>query len=108
MYEEGGRRIEEGNRFPCSFLRPPSSFLLERALHLRSDTVGFARGSIMTTELVPDPVGHISISGVHGRDELKERLANAPTYQKGRTSPLPLLLLGAALGAGLMYLLRRE
>jgi len=62
----------------------------------------------MKTELVRDPVGHISISGVHGRDELNERLANAPVYEEGRKNPLGLLLLGAALGAGLMYLLKRE
>jgi hypothetical protein len=62
----------------------------------------------MTTELVPDPVAHISISGVHGRDELNERLANAPAYQEGRRSSVGLLLLAAALGAGLMYLLKRE
>ncbi|HEY8176020.1 MAG TPA: hypothetical protein VIF32_10025 [Gemmatimonadaceae bacterium] len=62
----------------------------------------------MTTELVRDPVGHISISGVHGRDELNERLANAPAYEEGRRSPLLALLLGAALGAGLMYLFKRE
>ena len=62
----------------------------------------------MTTQLVRDPVGHISISGVHGRDELNERLARAPAYREGRKNPLMLLLLGAALGAGLMYLLKRE
>ena len=62
----------------------------------------------MTTELVPDPVAHISISGVHGRDELDERLANAPTYEERRKTSLVPLLLAAALGAGLMYLLKRE
>jgi len=62
----------------------------------------------MTTELVPDPVAHISISGVHGRDELDERLANAPEYQDKRRSPVGFLLLGAAIGAALMYLLKRE
>jgi hypothetical protein len=62
----------------------------------------------MTTELVPDPVGHISISGVHGRDELNERLANAPEYQEGRRNPVGYLLLGAAVGAALMYFFKRE
>ena len=62
----------------------------------------------MTTELVPDPVGHISISGVHGRDELNERLANAPEFQEGRRNPAGYLVLGAAIGAALMYLFKRE
>ena len=62
----------------------------------------------MTTELVPDPVGHISISGVHGRDELNERLANAPEYQERRRHPVGYLLFGAAIGATLMYLFKRE
>ena len=62
----------------------------------------------MTTELVPDPVGHISISGVHGRDELNERLANAPEFQEGRRNPSGYLILGAAIGAALMYLFKRE
>jgi hypothetical protein len=62
----------------------------------------------MTTELVPDPVGRISISGVHGRDELNERLANAPVRERARRGPVGFLLLGAAIGAALMYLLKRE
>lgn len=62
----------------------------------------------MTTELVPDPVGHISISGVHGRDELNERLANAPEHQERQRHPAGYLLLGAAIGAALMYLFKRE
>jgi len=61
----------------------------------------------MTTELVPDPVGHISISGVHGRDELNERLANAPDFQE-RRNPVGYVLLGTAIGAALMYLFKRE
>jgi len=62
----------------------------------------------MTTELVPDPVGHISISGVHGRDELNERLANAPDFQERRKNPVGYILLGTAIGAALMYLFKRE
>jgi hypothetical protein len=58
-------------------------------------------------ELIADPVGHISISGVHGRAELKERLAHAPVYRPQRYSPVATLLVGAAIGATLMYLLKR-
>ena len=58
------------------------------------------------SEVVADPVGHISISGVHGRDELEDRLANAPAFREP-TSPLNALVLGAALGAALVYLWKR-
>jgi hypothetical protein len=57
-------------------------------------------------DLVADPVGHISISGVRGRDELEERLANAPTFKQAE-SPLKALLLGAAVGAAIVYLWKR-
>ena len=58
------------------------------------------------SEIVADPVSHISISGVHGRDELDDRLANAPAFREP-TSPLNALVLGAALGAALVYLWKR-
>ena len=57
-------------------------------------------------ELVADPVGHISISGVHGRDELNERLAQPPRRVHPE-SPLKPILIGAAIGAALMYLMKR-
>ena len=57
-------------------------------------------------ELVSDPVGHISISGVHGRDELQHRLAHLPHHQEHESALKPILI-GAALGAALMYLLKR-
>jgi hypothetical protein len=57
-------------------------------------------------DVVADPVGHISISGVRGRVELEERLANAPRYREAE-SPLKPLLLGAAIGAAIVYLLKR-
>lgn len=59
------------------------------------------------TDLVADPVSHISISGVHGREELEDRLANAPEF-KPATSPLRPILLGVAIGAALGYLLGRR
>ena len=58
------------------------------------------------SEIVADPVSRISISGVHGRDELDDRLANAPTFHAAG-SPLKPLLLGAAIGAAIVYLLKR-
>src|SRR5437762_12425162 len=60
----------------------------------------------MSTELVPDPVGHISISGVHGGDELDDRLANPPRKSPSgrRGDSVAPLLVGAAVGATLMYL----
>jgi hypothetical protein len=60
-----------------------------------------------TREQVDDPVGHISISGIHGRDELDERLASAPVYDAQRKSPIGFLLLGAAIGVALTYLVKR-
>jgi hypothetical protein len=61
----------------------------------------------MTTETVADPVGHISISGVHGRDELNERLAHAPRYvppNGRRGGSTASLVASAVVGAALMYL----
>lgn len=58
-------------------------------------------------EFVADPVSHISISGVHGRDELNRRLASAPEFRPAE-SPLKPLLVGVALGAVLMALLQRR
>lgn len=58
-------------------------------------------------ELVADPVSHISISGVHGRKELDERLASAPRYDDGQDRPLPVLLMGAAIGAAMILFLKR-
>lgn len=66
------------------------------------------------SEIVSDPVGHISISGVHGRNELDQRLkqfeprppglSDAPALAREHLKPL---LIGAAIGAALVYLLRR-
>lgn len=58
------------------------------------------------TEIVADPVSHISISGVHGRDELDDRLANAPEFRAAGNRLTPILL-GAAIGAAIVYLLKR-
>lgn len=63
-----------------------------------------------TAEVVADPVSHISISGVHGRDELDERLAHAPALREAGSPVKPLLLgaaIGAAIGAVIMYFLKR-
>jgi hypothetical protein len=59
-----------------------------------------------TTE-VADPVSHISISGVHGRDELEKRLENAPDF-KPASSPLKPIVIGLAIGATIGYLLGRR
>ena len=60
-----------------------------------------------TTATVADPVSHISISGVKGRDELDERLENAPDFRPA-TSPLKPILLGVAIGAVVGYFLGRR
>ena len=62
-----------------------------------------------TSERVDDPVGHISISGIHGRDELNDRLATAaPQFvpRRGQASSVGMLLLAAAAGAAFMYLFK--
>jgi hypothetical protein len=59
--------------------------------------------STSPVEVVNDPVSHISISGVHGRDELDDRLARAEERVNGREAPpLGVLLVGAAIGIGVM------
>jgi hypothetical protein len=58
------------------------------------------------TDVVTDPVSHISISGVHGRGELDDRLAHAPAFREAG-SPLKPILIGAAIGAALVYLWKR-
>ena len=58
-------------------------------------------------DVVADPVSHISISGVHGREALEDRLANAPEF-KPASSPLKPILLGVAVGAAIGYLLGRR
>lgn len=57
-------------------------------------------------DVVADPVGQISISGVHGRDELNDRLARAAS-RASDNGDMRHLLIGAAIGAAVMYLLRR-
>lgn len=53
--------------------------------------------------LVADPVGHISISGIHGRSEVEQRIASSARGEDrdgaGR------VLAGALIGAAVMYLL---
>lgn len=56
------------------------------------------------SDVVADPVGHISISGVHGRKELDQRLANARPYDAGGGVGLGKLVAGALIGAAIMYL----
>ena len=63
------------------------------------------------SDVVPDPVSHISISGVHGQEEVDERIAHATpqmaTFPIGggrtRARSVETLLLGVAIGAVLMY-----
>ncbi|MGH7677239.1 MAG: hypothetical protein ACRENU_02155 [Gemmatimonadaceae bacterium] len=62
--------------------------------------------TLQGSELVADPVAHISISGVHGRRELDDRLAQAPAFREPGSQLKPLLL-GAAIGAAIVYLLKR-
>lgn len=56
---------------------------------------------------VDDPVGHISISGIHGRNELDKHITAARNYDSDHNSRIGAALLGAAIGATLMFLLRR-
>lgn len=58
--------------------------------------------------IAADPVSRISISGFHGAEEVRQHVAHAATQDElnGRRSSLRTLLLGVAIGAGLMYLLR--
>jgi hypothetical protein len=66
------------------------------------------------SEIVSDPVSHISISGVHGRSELDERMRHFAPRAPGWTDMpamtrenLKPLLIGAAIGAALIYVFRR-
>ena len=61
------------------------------------------------SDIVADPVSHISISGVHGRDELNARLAHASRADRddGILTAVGSILLGAAAGALIVYLLDR-
>jgi len=62
-----------------------------------------------TAEVVSDPVAHISISGVHGRGELNERLAHMPRHHNGnQRAMLGAVVVGAVVGAALMYLFNRD
>lgn len=59
-------------------------------------------------DIVSDPVAHISISGVHGRTELDRRLREArPRLGDAEVDTLKPFLLGAAVGAALILLLKR-
>lgn len=63
----------------------------------------------ISAELVPDPVSHISISGVHGRKALEERIANAEVQSlRPNGDAVTPLVAGALLGAALMFLLNRR
>ncbi len=82
------------------------------ARHLACELAGIppvgGRMSI-SGELVSDPVSHISISGVHGRKALEERIANAETQSLGGSgSAMTPLVAGALLGVALMFLLNRR
>ena len=60
------------------------------------------------SDIVADPVGHISISGVHGRKELDERLSHARVQGVDGSSGLVKLLTGALIGAAIMYVLHPD
>lgn len=62
--------------------------------------------STAPAEIITDPVSHISISGVHGGDELDDRIENA-TSQGIQPKGLSMgtLLVGAAVGVGIMLAL---
>lgn len=60
----------------------------------------------ISAQFVSDPVSHISISGVHGRKALEERLANAQPQSLTRDGDaVAPLVAGALLGAALVFLL---
>ena len=60
-------------------------------------------------DLVADPVSHISISGFHGVAEVTDHVDSALTQDElngtRRGPSLGTLLLGAAIGAAVMYIL---
>jgi len=56
------------------------------------------------SDVVTDPVGHISISGVHGRKELDARLSSV-RRQSSEGSGLARLVTAALIGAAIMYVL---
>jgi len=62
-------------------------------------------------DLVADPVSHISISGFHGVEEVADHLDTALTQDElngaRRRSSLRTLLLGAVLGAAVVYVAGR-
>ena len=62
-----------------------------------------------TSDIVRDPVGHISISGVHGGDELNERLERARDLAPvtGSRPGIGVLLAGVMLGAALALVIGR-
>jgi hypothetical protein len=57
------------------------------------------------SDIVADPVGHISISGVHGRKELDARLSNARVQGVPRDGGIGKLVAAALIGAAIMYVL---
>lgn len=57
----------------------------------------------ITSELVDDPVSHISISGIHGGAELDDRLSGEE-YDEHNGNGLGRLVAGALIGAAVMYL----
>lgn len=59
-------------------------------------------------DVVADPVGHISISGVHGRKELETRLAAAASAREEGDGGLGRLIAAALVGAALMYFLHPD
>ena len=63
------------------------------------------------SDIVADPVSHISISGVHGRDELNDRLARASRAANGdgeMRRVVASILLAALTGAAIMYFVDRS